>query len=236
MARSSRVAPKAQCIGCGDDSRVYDQVDFVLHAHGCGKLPTGNNCRSKHEAAVAFFHRWASTPLARSKGTESECPPKLLSTWGCRKCGRENIPYEEVRRHNNECKVALDRQGPDWVTTFPDGSRYVYDYTDLHVTCPSYRSRKVATLVEEKMSDKRSKYVATGMVPHSEFVVVLVYSYGGLHDNTLKLIKQLAKINDVHATVLLKEFSVLLQRHNGAAVLNAHRASARRAERSLLPK
>ena len=221
LAQSSKLPPLAQCVACPRLGPL-DQVAFMRHTHGCAALPTGDNSNTKHNACVlAVFN------LGKSARPVIKCEhePRDFQSYTCTKCGVESSSKECAARHVLMCGVKPLRSGPDIEFRYSATERCVYDWTTLHAVCASLLSSKTATAAKSVRSEKFARYVESGMIPESEFKVLMAYSLGGFCADTYELLGRLAAANGRTTLSVVEEISVILQSANGSAIASAHRAS-----------
>jgi len=165
------------------------QKKFALHAHGCASMPSKKNATNAHNHLANHLDK-----VCRSNAIRSEVEPRGFQTYTCSKC---NMVIEgqgvaqKLKQHDRSCGSRPLRSGVD-IEIMLGSRRWMLDFTVIHATCPSLVKTSYDTLVQTKTKEKVRKYVDSGMIPRSEFLVAVIWSHGVLHKDFTDFLKLLA--------------------------------------------
>ena len=137
-------------------------------------------------------------------------------------------PADHARHAASGCTSNPLRSGPDLRAIMPDQGEMIYDHTTVHEMSSSYLTTPIHKLVDGKIKEKVVKYVDSGMIAPHAFVVLPVFSLGGIHPNTVSFLRTMARLCHREVADVIGEFSARLQIANGETVAMAAREFVRR--------
>ena len=197
------------CPGCKTE---INGETALTHVPGCVRC-TGTNSTTKHNCLIRYIY-----DLCMKAGIPCEREPRQFSSYTCLGCS-EVISEERKREHATACKgSALHRSGPDLVVYWATGEIF-YDLTVVHELAPSILGTKPAKALQDAITRKRTKYVATKILREDNFRCLPILASGSLHANTRELLHILAEKSSMNPQAVERDFALHLQELNGA-VLN----------------
>jgi hypothetical protein len=205
-----------ECAPCG---KSFDAADYYTHVPGCVKR-SGQNTTVKHNTLRDICSR-----SLRTVGIRVETEPREYKSYICQKC-LGSFDKDAATIHARTCRNANFRPtGPDLRVEWPDSENSlngtVYDWTIVHGCAPSLRTTPILQHFRTKAAQKHRLYDEQVTANGEELVVLAISAHGVISKDARQFAKRIARAMDTTTHSVTTQWSIALQKRNGATAAQA---------------